>query len=212
VSLSNLRSVLVHFSFPSSLGIISSYLLGDIDADTCRAEWNKLSQSEKDHYGYEAKLLHCLDNIVKQCDRKIEKQKLRAEQDMDLTDEDLQRIAVMYKQVADLVEQVEYYSDRGDIDRAMEIMKQVDVIKESSRKITNPPEEKKITVCEISGNFMSSRDNDDRMRAHFEVSLSPPLLSSSFMSLPSSCSYPRSLFRENNLLAGNWFETNMLSF
>ena len=175
--------------------------LGDIDADTCRAEWNKLSQSEKDHYGYEYKLYHCLDNIVKQCDRKIEKQKLRAEQDMKLTEEDMKKIAVIYKQVGDHIEQVEYYSDRGEIDRAMEVMKQVETLKESARKITNPPEEKKITVCEISGNFMSSRDNDDRMRAHFEVlTVLPSLLFADDLS-----------HRANNLLDGKWFEINMLN-
>jgi hypothetical protein len=181
-------------------------MLGDIDADTCRAEWNKLSQSEKDRYGYEYKLFHCLDNIVKQCDRKIEKQKLRAEQDMELTDEDLKKISVIYKQVGDLIEQVEYYSDRGDIDRAMEVMKQVEALKESARKITNPPEEKKITVCEISGNFMSSRDNDDRMRAHFEVLLL------SLLFLPSSLSDVVSFRRANNSLDGKWFEINMRNY
>lgn len=136
---------------------ISSSSVGDIDADTCRAEWNRLTQAEKDKYGYEWKLLHCLENIVKQCDKKIEKQKLRAEQDMELTEDDMRRIASLYRQIGTLIEQCEYYSDRGDIDRSMDIMKEIETLKESARKIANPPEEKKITVCEISGNFMSSR-------------------------------------------------------
>lgn len=117
---------------------------------------------------------------------------------MELTEEDMKKIAIIYKQVGDHIEQVEYYSDRGDIDRAMEVMKQVETLKESARKITNPPEEKKITVCEISGNFMSSRDNDDRMRAHFEVLILPSLSFADDLS-----------DRANNLLDGKWFEINM---
>lgn len=116
---------------------------------------------------------------------------------MELSEEDLRKISIMYKQIADLIDQCEYAADRGDIDRSMDLMKQVDQLKEAARKIANPPEEKKIAVCEVSGNFMSSRyihfflfiyfilltcilisiycyfilyirDNDDRMRAHFE--------------------------------------------
>jgi hypothetical protein len=192
----------------SDMGKCPYPICGDIDADTCRYEWNQLTQQQKDHYGYEYKLLSCLSNIIQQCDRKIEKHKLRSEQDMTLTEDDFKKISIMYKQIGDLVDQCEYYGEeRGDIDRCMEIMKQIEILKEASRKVANPPEEKKITVCEVSGNFMSSRfgypsssssssllnhrlfssfftlihlslfpflalscrDNDDRMRAHFEV-------------------------------------------
>jgi hypothetical protein len=141
----------------SDMGKCPYPICGDIDADTCRHEWNQLKQQEKDSYGYEYKLLNYLGNIIQQCDRKIEKHKLRSEQDMVLAEEDFKKISIMYKQIGDLIEQCEYYGERNDIDRCLEIMKQVEQLKEASRKVANPPEEKKITVCEISGNFMSSR-------------------------------------------------------
>lgn len=108
-------------------------------------------------FRYEWKLLNFLEGLVKQCDRKIEKQKLRAEQDVDISDEDLKKISVLYKQIAECTDQCEFAADRGDIDRSMELMKQIDQLKDAARKIANPPEEKKIAVCEVSGNFMSSR-------------------------------------------------------
>jgi hypothetical protein len=103
--------------------------------------------------------MNFLENIIRQCDKKIEKQKQRAENDMELTEDDLRKISIMYKQIGDYIEQIEFYSDRNDIDRCIEILKQVELLKESARKISNPPEEKKITVCEVSGNFMSSRSS-----------------------------------------------------
>lgn len=106
---------------------------------------------------YERKTLLILENIVKQCDRKIERQKQRAEQDTEMTDDDLKRIVVIYKQIADVTEQCEHAADKGDIDEAMVLAKQIDQLKEAARRIVNPPEEKKIAVCEVSGNFMSSK-------------------------------------------------------
>lgn len=108
-------------------------------------------------YRYERKTLITLESIVKQCDRKIERQKQRAEMDMEISDEDVKRVAVIHKQISEFLERCEAAAERGDIDDAMAMAKQIEQLKEASRKIVNPPDEKKITVCEVSGNFMSSR-------------------------------------------------------
>ena len=98
-----------------------------------------------------------LESLVKQCDRKIEKQKLRADQEIEINNEDLKKLSVIYKQITEYVNLCEEAAERGDIDRSMEIMRQIEQFKEVGRKIINPPDEKKIAVCEVSGNFMSSR-------------------------------------------------------
>jgi excinuclease UvrABC helicase subunit UvrB len=108
-------------------------------------------------FSYERKTLLTLENIVKQCDRKIERQKQRAEQDTEMSDEDLKRIVTIYKQIAELTEQCECAADKDNIDEAMSLAKQIEQLKEAARRIVNPPEEKKIAVCEVSGNFMSSK-------------------------------------------------------
>mmetsp|Transcript_6135 Transcript_6135/g.9249 ORF Transcript_6135/g.9249 Transcript_6135/m.9249 type:complete len:473 (-) Transcript_6135:168-1586(-) len=155
-------------STKSDMGKCPYPICGDIDANTCKAEWDKLSQDEKDKYGYERQLLNTLENIVRQCDKKIAQQKCRAEQDLEFSDDDVKRIAVIYRQIEEFTDQCEAAADAGDIDKSLEIVKQLEQLKEAARKILNPPEEKRVTVCEVSGNFMSSRDNDERMRAHFE--------------------------------------------
>ena len=35
-----------------NITVLLCYFVGDIDANTCKAEWDKLSQDEKDKYGY----------------------------------------------------------------------------------------------------------------------------------------------------------------
>ena len=112
----------------------------------------------------------CLQELVRQCDRKIEKNKRRAEQAAAISDEDLKRLATIEKQIFEFTEKCEQAAEEGDIDKSQELMNQIDQLKEAAEAISNPKDDKRITVCEISGNFMSARDNDERMRAHFEVS------------------------------------------
>ena len=111
----------------------------------------------------------CLQELVRQCDRKIEKNKRRAEQGAAISDDDLKKLATIEKQIQETADRCEKAADEGDIDTSQELMKQIEQLKEAAEFISNPKDDKKITVCDISGNFMSSRDNDERMRAHFEV-------------------------------------------
>lgn len=53
-------------------------------------------------------------------------------------------------------------------DLSQQYSNEIDGLKEQIDNIANPKDIKATTVCEISGNFMSTRDNDERMRAHFE--------------------------------------------
>ena len=94
---------------------------------------------------------------MKTCDRKIDKQKQRTDQDMLISQEDVERIFTYHQQISQLLEECEVCGRQGNIDRVYEIMKHVSQLQESVNKIANPPDEKRNIVCEISGNYMSSR-------------------------------------------------------
>ena len=112
---------------------------------------------------YERDLLRTLENIVKSCDRKIEKQKQRTDQDMLMSEEDAQRVFALHKQISDCLRQCEALGEdkdkdqQGSMDRVYELMKQVSQLQDSANRIASPSDEKRNLVCETSGNFMSSR-------------------------------------------------------
>lgn len=53
---------------------------------------DKLSQEEKDKYGYEYELMVHLEELVRRCDEKIKDNKARVEKSIELSDEDKQKI------------------------------------------------------------------------------------------------------------------------
>ena len=64
---------------------------------------------------------------------------------------------------------IEAIEVQNNIDLGQELMYKIDMLKTQALKISEPKDERNRSyVCEISGNFMSSTDNEDRMRAHFE--------------------------------------------
>lgn len=152
----------------SDMGKCAKRICNNIEAEKCKEAWNALPSKEKDRYGYERDLMHSLDNIVKSCDRKIDKQKHRTDQDLIISQEDAERIYFLYKQISNCLSLCEASVEDDDIDRIYEWMKQISQLQDTASKIANPPDEKRNIVCETSGNYMSSRDNDERMRAHFE--------------------------------------------
>lgn len=106
---------------------------------------------------YERDLLHCLENIVKLCDRKIDKQRQRTDQDLLISEDDVMKIFSLHKQISDCIHQCEECVKEGHIDRIYDLVKQVSQLQESANKIANLPDEKRNLVCETSGNYMSSR-------------------------------------------------------
>lgn len=74
------------------------------------AEWAALSQREKDRYGYEQELLTVLEKLVRDMNRKIERQKDRADKESaarELTPEDVTRLEGIKSRERELVERSE---------------------------------------------------------------------------------------------------------
>jgi hypothetical protein len=59
-------------------------------------------------------------------------------------------------------------AEDGEIDQAQELMSQVEELTKQKQTLEEAPKAKQIMVCEVSGNFISSRDNDERIQAHFQ--------------------------------------------
>jgi hypothetical protein len=98
-----------------------------------------------------------LENIVKSCDRKIEKQKHRTDQDMIVSEDEVLRIFKIHKDISQCLSQCEMCGADGDIDQVFDLMQQVSDLHDASSRLENPPDEKRNIVCETSGNYMSSR-------------------------------------------------------
>ena len=71
--------------------------LGEYDKefdDDCVAEWNQLSQDEKDRYGYEYDLLAMLERLVGTCERRVKQHTSRIREEHDVETECLSRTAL----------------------------------------------------------------------------------------------------------------------
>lgn len=101
--------------------------------------------------------MNLLEQQVKQCDRRIEKSKQRCDLDTVLSEEDMKKLAVIQKSIQECCDQCESATDEGDIEKGLEYMKQIEQLKDAANKITYSVDEKRKTVCEVSGNYMSSR-------------------------------------------------------
>lgn len=152
----------------SDLGRCPKEVCDNTDALLLREQYNLLPQSEKDLYGYEHDLMLFLEDLVRACDLRILKNKRRAEKEMSISEEMLQKLAAIETEIRAITEKCVAAAEEGNIDASQELSLKIDGLKEEAERITNPKDIKHTTVCEISGNFMSTRDNDERMRAHFE--------------------------------------------
>jgi len=141
-----------------------------IPDDACKAEWEKLSQEEKDSYGYEYDTMKFLEGLVQQADRKIWKNKRRCvEDDEEMFKTQAGKISEIEESFPQMLEQIELFGSQGDVDRALQIMTAMNVSKESRKALLKIPDhQKKLIVCPVSGNLISSADNDERLRCHFE--------------------------------------------
>ena len=135
----------------------------------CKAEWDALSQEEKDKYGYEYDTWQFLEKLVVDVDRKIWKNRQRTgDPGIDAYRDDAHRVLDIDDSILEMLHQVEQYASQGEIERAMQLQTQINVNFQLRSDLLKVPEsQKKLLVCPVSGNLVSSADNDDRLRCHF---------------------------------------------
>jgi hypothetical protein len=146
--------------------------------DGCQLEWERLPQAEKDTYGYEYDLMKLLEELVQDLDRKVSRGKMRVKNDEraaemrsgGTTDELEEERKVMLAKIEELNTEAEDAGEEGDVEKATALMEQAKVMKAAAdelEKQAQPLQEKKLIICEVSGNFMSSTDNEERLQAHY---------------------------------------------
>ena len=141
----------------SDLGKCPKPICGNPDAEECKRQYDKLSQSEKDKYGYEHKLMTHLERLIQQCDRRVQRNKEKASEQMAVSEEDVVKIAALRRQIQDSIDKCEASAEAGNIDNSMAFLSQADGAKSTLDKIMQPYNEKQIMVCEVSGNFISNK-------------------------------------------------------
>ena len=142
-----------------------------VQDDACRAEWEALTDEEKTAYGYERDLKRLLDRLVADCDARIQRAVERVAQEQpsasSLTPEQRSVIDTYVQQIAEQARRAEALGEAGDVDGAQDAVAKVEALtagKEAMEKRLAP--EKTMSVCPVSGVFMSSTDNEQRRAEH----------------------------------------------
>ncbi len=156
-------------------------------------EWNSLPQDEKDKYGYEFDLLEMLQKLVRDCDRKVERNRKRAidmekTKRMNQAKELKSQISGLEMKIKDATEKANRLGDAGQIEMCAEVMGQVEEIeltkKEVEQKISDlekdAPEEELVPltwetrdpnkefVCNITASLIASNEGDERIHSLLE--------------------------------------------
>ena len=106
---------------------------------------------------YEYKLMQHLDRLIQSCERRVQKNKEKAAEQMAISEEDVLKIAGLQKQIQENIDKCEAAADADQIDNSMAFLNQADACKSSIDLIMHPYNERRIMVCEVSGNFISNR-------------------------------------------------------
>ena len=153
----------------SDLGKCPKPICDTAEANSLKERYALLPQHEKDRDGYEYELYKFLENLIDTCDQRVNRNKKRAEKDMQVSDEILQKITSLETEIRSLSDQcISYVEVDDNIDEAQKLSKRIDTLRSELEVLSNPKDHKMVTVCDVSGNFMSTKDNDERMRSHFE--------------------------------------------
>mmetsp|Transcript_20647 Transcript_20647/g.30546 ORF Transcript_20647/g.30546 Transcript_20647/m.30546 type:complete len:313 (+) Transcript_20647:86-1024(+) len=148
---------------------------GEEDDDRMKAMYEELPEEEREKYRYDRKLYNFLEDLVAGVDRKVERNRERCALENranGLPEESLQRLIEIEATTKEKTEQAEKLANDGEIDDAQTLLEEVDVLnaekQEIEKEFTSIKTVKRNIVCEVSGNIMSSADNEERIMCHFQ--------------------------------------------
>lgn len=143
----------------------------DVQWDAAKDVWDGLPPREKDRYGYDRELTTLLTTLVRDMNRKIERQKERAVIESSakpVSIDDKARLDAIKAQEADAAKRSQAMAEAGDVDGSMVCAQQAEAYKLQHdtlhTQLTAP--ERVMTVCEVCGVFINSTDNDQRRQDH----------------------------------------------
>lgn len=148
-----------------------------VEDDDCKAQFEALSQEEKNSYGYEYDLMVFLEDMVVKMDREIARKqdRVRSEnQQMELPPEQKAEIAELQIQIDDLLAKSEAKGEEGEVDEALQLNKDAEALRAKQAAIQDQhlPKDKRshqqktMEVCTVCGIFTSSVDSEERKRDH----------------------------------------------
>mmetsp|Transcript_9482 Transcript_9482/g.28518 ORF Transcript_9482/g.28518 Transcript_9482/m.28518 type:complete len:334 (-) Transcript_9482:254-1255(-) len=96
-----------------------------------KAQWEKLSDDEKDRFGYERALRAVLEDMMDDLRRKIQRNESRLKQQAvpSLPSAEQDKLDVMSKRIADLVAESEKLGEEGDVDGSQAAAQQAETLK-----------------------------------------------------------------------------------
>jgi len=156
--------------------------------DVMKAAYEECDQLEKDKYGYERNLLDFLENLVADLDRRVQRGKARIKQEQmaeqrlqsklleALSAEERTKLQQILAEIDNLNLKSQQLEAEDKVDETMEVMERIETLKQQRTQIESKlgkplmsgGDQKKLVLCEVSGNFLSSTDSAERLRAHFE--------------------------------------------
>mmetsp|Transcript_4261 Transcript_4261/g.7334 ORF Transcript_4261/g.7334 Transcript_4261/m.7334 type:complete len:326 (+) Transcript_4261:85-1062(+) len=140
--------------------------------DKCKAEWEALSQEEKDQYGYEHDLKVLLGKLVADCDHRISKAEEKANMEnapTPLSDTEKEQIEGWSAEMKKLNEESDKAADEGDVDAAEVAVTRIEAVKKMKQDLERSKYPSKIvSVCQVSGVYLSSADSELRKLDHLK--------------------------------------------
>lgn len=136
-----------------------------------KEEYNALSEHQKQKY--ERELLRKLQDLVREMDRKIGKNKQRADEEnapKTVTEEQRRLLDDMAAQVKQLMDLSEKLGEEGNVNQSLQTAQEAEKIKkerENLDKLLKYPCGRIMFVCEVCGVFINSTDNEARRADHY---------------------------------------------
>lgn len=138
-----------------------------------KEEYNALSDDEKNRFGYERDLVRKLKELVREMDRKIAKNKQRADEENKpkIMSEDQQKmIHDLTKNMNLLAESSETLGELGKVDQSLQNAQEFEKTKlerELLEQRFKYPCGRIMFVCDVCGVFINSTDNEARRADHY---------------------------------------------
>ena len=155
-----------------------------IEDAECKKAWDALEQSEKDRYGYERELLNLLTTLIAKCDRKISMNRGRIATQTQAEVREWQkrveamapaeqlRLAEIAAAMPKLVEEIDRLGRNGEVDDALAAVGRLEALTGERAALRLrlgplPGTSKRLVLCDVSGNFLSSNDLSEQLISHF---------------------------------------------
>jgi len=139
--------------------------------DECKAQWDALSQKEKDAYGYEHDLMVLLEKLVAEVDRKIARAHDRIDKEnapTPLTDDEKRMVEAWIEEMRELDEEADKAADDREVDTCEAAVKRTEAVKKMKSDIERSKyPDRKLSVCPVSGIYLSSADSEARRQDHY---------------------------------------------